>query len=191
MVGTRESSSRLTTSSNAIRRCGCLAALVGAFGDRAEIVAGAEGAAGAGQHQDPDRGIGLDPVEQFSSASRSSGCSRFRCFGRLRRMVARAPSMFEQRRARRRQYRTWLSRCHLFSSSRRLASASMVSARSGCRAISRRKSTRSSTNSRDTRVVVILAERRLLPSSAISPKNAPSPSALSCPAGRPRPRHWR
>src|ERR1700722_11070859 len=27
-----------------------------------------------------------------NSASRSSGCSRFRCFGRLRRMVARAPS---------------------------------------------------------------------------------------------------
>src|SRR5450756_801515 len=70
---------------------------------------------------------------------------------------------------------------HLFSSARRLASASMVSPRSGCRAISMRKSTRSSTNSRDTRVVVMLAERRLLPSSAISPKNAPSPSRTFLP----------
>ena len=53
----------------------------------------------------------------------------------------------------------------------------MVSARSGCRAISTRKSTRSSTSSRVTFVVVTLAPRTLLPSSAISPKNAPSPSA--------------
>src|SRR5260221_13297181 len=65
---------------------------------------------------------------------------------------------------------------YLFSSARRLASVSMVSARSGCRAISMRKSTRSSTRSFDIRVVVIFAERKLLPSSAISPKNAPSPS---------------
>src|SRR6202171_3555899 len=70
---------------------------------------------------------------------------------------------------------------YLFSSARRLASASMVSARSGCRAISMRKSTRSSTKSLDTRVVVILAERKLLPSRAISPKNAPSPSVTFLP----------
>jgi hypothetical protein len=37
----------------------------GAVRHRIEIVAGAEGAAGAGQHQHADRGIGLDPVEQF------------------------------------------------------------------------------------------------------------------------------
>jgi hypothetical protein len=36
----------------------------GAVGDRIEIVAGAEGAAGTGQHQHPDRRIGLDTVEQ-------------------------------------------------------------------------------------------------------------------------------
>src|SRR5260370_41852276 len=36
-----------------------------ARGDRVEIVAGAEGAAGAGQDQHADRGIGLDPVEQL------------------------------------------------------------------------------------------------------------------------------
>ena len=33
--------------------------------DRVEVVAGAEGAAGAGQHQHADRGIGLDAVEQL------------------------------------------------------------------------------------------------------------------------------
>ena len=39
-------------------RAGC------AVGDRIEVVAGAEGAAGPGQHQHADRGVGLDPVEQ-------------------------------------------------------------------------------------------------------------------------------
>ncbi len=37
----------------------------GAVGDRIEIVAGTEGAAGTGQHQHADGGVGLDPVEQF------------------------------------------------------------------------------------------------------------------------------
>src|SRR5229473_800827 len=87
----------------------------------------------------------------------------------------------EQRRARGRGDFGHASLHYLFSSSRRLASASMVSARSGCRAISMRKSTRSSTRSLDTRLVVILAERRLLPSRAISPKNAPSPSVTFLP----------
>src|SRR4030081_2710911 len=67
---------------------------------------------------------------------------------------------------------------YLFSSARRLASRSMVSARSGCRAISMRKSTRSSTSSLDTRVVVILAERILLrapPPSPDSPTTTPAP----------------
>ena len=36
-----------------------------AFGDRAEIVSGAERTASAGQHQHPDRRIGFDPVEQL------------------------------------------------------------------------------------------------------------------------------
>ena len=49
------------------RRSGALLFLRagGAVGDRVEVVAGAEGAAGAGQHQHADRGIGLDPVEQL------------------------------------------------------------------------------------------------------------------------------
>ncbi len=48
------------------RRPGGLLLGVGrAFGDRAKIVSGAEGAAGPGEHQNPDRGIGFDPVEQF------------------------------------------------------------------------------------------------------------------------------
>jgi hypothetical protein len=37
---------------------------VRAFGNRAEIVSGAEGASRAGQYHDAERGIGFDPVEQ-------------------------------------------------------------------------------------------------------------------------------
>src|SRR5258708_20416528 len=88
----------------------------------------------------------------------------------------------EHRRARRISGAEGVPLHHLFSSARRLASASIVSARSGCRAISMRKSTRSSTRSLDTRVVVMLAERILLPSSAISPKKPPSPRLTFFPA---------
>src|SRR5260370_941729 len=37
----------------------------GALGDRVEIVAGAEGAAGAGEHHYPDGRISFDPVEKL------------------------------------------------------------------------------------------------------------------------------
>src|SRR6266446_1973362 len=164
------------------RRSGGLLLCVGrAFGDRAEIIPGTEGAAGAGQHQNPERGIGLDPVEQFYQRVE---ILRLQPVQMLRPVEAdggaRAVDV-EHRRARRITGTGGMPLHHLFSSARRLASASMVSARSGCRAISMRKSTRSSTRSFDTRVVVILAERKLLPSSAISPKNAPSPSLTFLP----------
>src|SRR6202035_4454753 len=151
----------------------------GALGDRVEIVAGAEGAAGAGEHQDPDRGIGLDPVEQFQEDVEIVGLQPVQVLRPVEADIGARTVEFEQRRACR-GFRHESLR-YLFSCMRRLASASIVSARSGWRAINRRKSTRSSTNSLDTCVVVILAERRLLPSSAISPKNAPSPSVTFLP----------
>src|SRR5262249_51487612 len=137
-----------------------------AFGHRVEVIAGGEGAAGAGQHQHANNGIGFDAVEQphqrpevlrlqpvqVSRAIEPDGGTRVldgedggagllggRSGGRGR----GGPLHY------------------LFSSSRRLASASMVSASSGWRAINRRKSTRSSTRSFDSRVVVTLAPRRL------------------------------
>ena len=145
----------------------------GALGHRVEIIAGAEGAAGAGQHQHPDRGIGLDPVEQLQQRLEVVGLQPVQMPRPVEadggaRAVESSTGVVAVSAA------SDIGCLHyLFSSSRRLASASMVSARSGCRAISTRKSTRSSTSSFDTRVVVMLAERRLLPSSAISPKNAP------------------
>src|SRR5882757_6729435 len=151
-----------------------------AFGDRIEIIAGAESAAGAGQHQYPDREIGLDPVEQFLQRVEVVGLQPVQMLRPVEADGGAVTGDIEQRRAGafRIGHEALL---YLFSSARRLASASMVSARSGCRAISRRKSTRSSTSSRDSRVVVILAERTLLPSSGISPKKAPSPSATFLP----------
>src|SRR5258706_146843 len=153
----------------------------GALGDRVEIVAGAEGAAGAGKHQHPDGGIGFDPVEQVEQHIEIIGLQPVQMLPPVEAGGCARAVDFEQRRARRRGGFGHGSLHYLFSSARRLASASMVSARSGCRAISMRKSTRSSTRSLDTRLVVILAERRLLPSSAISPKNAPSPSVTFLP----------
>ena len=119
----------------------------------------------------------------FISASRSSGCSRFRCFGRLRRMVARAPSSSSSGVLAVSAASDMRSVLHVICFRARAAwlRRRWSRTRSGCRAISTRKSTRSSTNSFDTRVVVILAERKLLPSSAISPKNAPSPSLTFLP----------
>src|SRR5947209_8501497 len=152
----------------------------GALGNRVQIVAGAEGTPGAGQHQNPDRGIGLDPVEQVQKHIEIFRLQPVQMLRPVETDGGTRAVAFEHRR-RRRFDGSGLDLHHLFSSSRRLASASMVSARSGCRAINRRKSTRSSTKSRDTRVVVMLAERRLLPSSAISPKNAPSPSVTFLP----------
>src|SRR5712672_2379544 len=163
------------------RSSGLLLCVGRAFGDRAKIVPGAERAAGAGQHQNPERGIGLDAVEQFYQRVE---ILRLQPVQMLRPVEAdggpRAVDV-EHRRTRRIPGSGGMPLHHLFSSARRLASASMVSAKSGCRAISMRKSTRSSTRSFDTRVVAILAERKLLPSSAISPKNAPSPSATFLP----------
>ena len=68
-----------------------------------------------------------------------------------------------------------------FSAARRLASASIVCPRSGCFAISIRKSTRSSTSSVQGRVVVIVAVRIGLPSRANSPKKAPSVDRICLP----------
>src|SRR6266481_1657724 len=163
------------------RSCGLLLRAGRAFGDRAEIVAGAEGAAGAGEHQHPERGIGLDPVEQSYQFIEIIGLQPVQMLRPVEADGGARAIDIEQRRARRPGGFGHVCLHYLFSSARRLASASMVSARSGCRAISRRKSTRSSTSSRDSRVVVILAERTLLPSSAISPKKAPSPSATFLP----------
>ena len=64
MVGIASSSSRSTTISNADPAvCSSGAPLARSAIDPRSI-AGAEGAAGAGEHQHPDGGIGLDPVEQ-------------------------------------------------------------------------------------------------------------------------------
>src|ERR1700722_12576393 len=187
----------------------------GAFGDRIKIMAGAEGAAGAGEHQHPDRGIGFDPVEQLEQRIEVVGLQPVQMLWPVEADGGAGAIDIEQRRTRRlggfgHFFLHWIlsmisgrTLCvcpeanrfllcanaalrvpimlYLFSRARRRASASMVSARSGCRAISRRKSTRSSTSSFDTRVVVMLAERKLLPSSAISPKKAPSPSATFLP----------
>src|SRR6202011_1563369 len=158
------------------RSGGLLLCVGGAFGDRARIVSGAEGAAGSGQPHHPDRGIRFDPVEQFQQRIEVVGLQPVQMLRPVEADGSPRAVDIEHRRARRISGTGGVSLHYLFSCARRLASASMVSARSGCRAISMRKSTRSSTSSFDTRVVVMLAERRLLPSSAISPKNAPSPS---------------
>src|SRR5882724_3304110 len=151
----------------------------GALGDRVEIITSTEGAAGAGEHQHPDRRIGLDPVEQFQENVEIVGLQPVQMFRPVETDIGARTVKFEHRLTCR-GFRHEPLR-YLFSCMRRLASASIVSARSGWRAISRRKSTRSSTNSLDTCVVVMLAERRLLPSNAISPKNAPSPSVTFLP----------
>src|SRR3984893_12978067 len=90
IVGTARSSSRLTTISNADPAvCSCALAARSAIEPRSY----------------PERRARPVPVStitriaesdsirsnSLSSASRSSGCSRFKCFGRLRRMVARGP----------------------------------------------------------------------------------------------------
>src|SRR6202022_3245840 len=129
----------------------------------------------------PDRGIRFDPVEQFQQRIEVVGLQPVQMLRPVEADGSPRAVDIEHRRAGLLGGTGGVSLHYLFSSARRLASASMVSARSGCRAISMRKSTRSSTSSFDTRVVVILAERKLLPSSAISPKNAPSPSLTFLP----------
>src|SRR5439155_26937681 len=76
------------------RRSGGLLLAVGrAFGDRTKIIPATEGAAGASQHQNPQRGVGLDPVEQVYQRVEILRLQPVQMLGRLRRMVARAPSM--------------------------------------------------------------------------------------------------
>src|SRR5581483_8069729 len=154
-----------------------------AFGDRVEIGAGGVGAPGAGDDQHPDRGIALHAIEQLDQRLQILRLDAVHMARTVETDGGARALDGEDRRARR-LGRLHLPEHHLFSSVRRLASASMVSARSGWRAINRRKSTRSSTRSLDSRVVVMLAERKVLPSSAISPKNAPSPSRTFLPRGR-------
>src|ERR1700743_2909034 len=144
-----------------------------------EVVTGGKGAAGAGQDQHPDRGIGLDPVEQLLQRLEVLRLQPVQVFWPVK--ADGGASSLDGEDGRGGLLGAGGLLHHLFSSSRRLASTSMVSARSGWRAISRRKSTRSSTSSFDSRVVGTLAPRRLLPSSAISPKNAPSASCTFLP----------
>src|ERR1700722_18243695 len=182
----------------------------GALGHGIEVVAGAESAAGAGEHQNANRGIGFDLRKQLPQHVEIVGLQSIEMPRPVQANGGACALAFQQRRAcvgfrhflsplfslcaehdlranvfafvaRENRYPLFRIMLYLFSSARRWASASMVSAISGWRAIRSRKSTRSSTRSCDTRVVVMLAERRLLPSSAISPKKAPSPRATFLP----------
>ena len=91
IVGTARSSSRLTTSSNADPAvCSCALAARSAIEPRSYPELKARPVP-----VNTNTRIAESPSirsNSFTSASRSSGCRRFKCFGRLRRTVARAPT---------------------------------------------------------------------------------------------------
>src|SRR5262249_23727807 len=125
-----------------------------AVGDRIEVVTGGKGAPGAGQDQHPDRGIGFDAVGQLLQRLEILRLQPVQVLWPVQPDGGAGALDGEDGRGGLLSGGCLLH--HLFSSARRLASASMVSARSGWRAINRRKSTRSSTRSFDSRVVVML-----------------------------------
>src|SRR6266516_2462588 len=92
IVGIARSSSRLTTSSNADPAvCSCALAARSAIEPRSYPALKARPVPVSTSTL--TAGSASIRSNRFSSASRSSGCSRFRCLGRLSRMVARAPSI--------------------------------------------------------------------------------------------------
>ncbi len=135
--------------------------------------------------------IGLDPVEQFQQRLEIVRLQPVQMLRPVEADGGAGAVDIEQRRARGIRGNGGMVLHYLFSSARRWASASMVSARSGCRAISRRKSTRSSTNSRDTRVVVMLAERDCCRAAPFRRRRRLRRAEPSCRANPPRPRRRR
>src|SRR5580692_1547755 len=91
MVGTPRSSSRLTTASNAEPALFSSTELSARWATELRSYPALKARPVPVSTSTRIAGSASIRSNSLSSASRSSGCNRFRCFGRLRRMVARAP----------------------------------------------------------------------------------------------------